>query len=158
MRPTSAIFDVPAKVFGKLDKRAAIREFVDAHFRAEAERLAWAGLQNRWHMEYGDRVGRPLTQVTVELGIQPSMLRNWHGGGRSSPTPAVGASQREAIAAFLRRVLLRVEALVDHDSGLVEENRAEDVGAALRIARNAKQLVGVGELEAELEVRGGLQA
>ena len=36
--------------------------------------------------------------------------------------------QREAIAAFFRRVFLRVEAFVDHDPVLVEEHRAEDVG------------------------------
>jgi transposase len=39
--------------------------------------------------------GRPLTQIASELGIAPSMLRNWrdHGGGRKAgsalhPIPA----------------------------------------------------------------------
>ena len=50
------------------------------------------------------------------------------------------------------RSLLRVEALVDHDPGLVEENCTEDIGVTLGIARNAKQFVGVVELEAELKV------
>jgi transposase len=28
--------------------------------------------------------GRPLTQIAGELGIAPSMLRNWRRGGRNS--------------------------------------------------------------------------
>src|SRR6202023_1302121 len=60
--------------------------------------------------------------------------------------------QRETIAAFHRRILLRIEALVDHDPGLIEENCAEDIGVTLGIARNAKQFVGVVELHAKLEM------
>ena len=28
--------------------------------------------------------GRPLTQIAAELGIAPSMLRNWRSGGRNA--------------------------------------------------------------------------
>lgn len=38
------------------EERASIREFDGHYIRAEAERLAWAELQNRWHMERGERV------------------------------------------------------------------------------------------------------
>ena len=38
------------------DERAAIREYDGRHTRAEAERLAWGALENRWHMQYGERV------------------------------------------------------------------------------------------------------
>jgi hypothetical protein len=41
-------------------ERAAMREFGGLHTRAEAEALAWAELQNRWHLEHGDRVPRDL--------------------------------------------------------------------------------------------------
>ena len=40
--------------------------------------------------------GRPLTQIASELGIAPSMLRNWRdsGGGRhSAPDPAAEISR-----------------------------------------------------------------
>ena len=61
--------------------------------------------------------------------------------------------QRETIAAFHQRVLLRIEALVDHDPGLVEEHRAEDVGVQIEAgARHAEQAVSVVELDAELKV------
>jgi len=38
--------------------------------------------------------GRPLIQVAIELGIQPSMLRNWRGsmnGGAPSVSGAMGS-------------------------------------------------------------------
>lgn len=38
------------------EERAAIREFDGRYTRAEAERLAWGELANRWHTEYGERV------------------------------------------------------------------------------------------------------
>ena len=70
-----------------------------------------------------------------------------------SPVSAALMREREAITAFLRRVLLRVEALVDHDAPIIEENRAEDVGIETEAGtRHAEQLVGIVELEAELEV------
>ena len=65
--------------------------------------------------------------------------------------PAALVGERETIAAFLRRVLLRIEALVDHDAPIVEENCSKDVGFEAR-TRHAEQLVGVVELDAELEV------
>jgi transposase len=57
------------------------RSFTD-EFRREAVSLLEAS-------------GRPLTQVAVELGIQPSMLRNWRDGrsGTHPPTPAGGAGR-----------------------------------------------------------------
>jgi hypothetical protein len=53
-----------------------------------------------------------------------------------APMPAALVGERETKAAFLRRVLLRIEALVDHDPGFVEENCAKDIGVTL--GRNAK--------------------
>jgi hypothetical protein len=41
-------------------ERAAIREYDGHHTRAEAERLAWGELENRWHMQYGERISRHL--------------------------------------------------------------------------------------------------
>lgn len=38
------------------EERAAIREFDGHYSRAEAERLAWGELENRWHKERDDRV------------------------------------------------------------------------------------------------------
>lgn len=43
-----------------LEERAAIREFDGHYTRAEAAVLAWGELQNRWHLELGDRVPRDL--------------------------------------------------------------------------------------------------
>jgi hypothetical protein len=54
-------------------------------------------------------------------------------------------------AALLRRILLGVEAFVDHDPGLVEEHRAENVGVEVG-TRHTEQAVGVVEFDAELEV------
>jgi hypothetical protein len=49
--------ETTAQNWGDLFKeRAAIRQFDGARNRAEAERLAWNELQNRWHMEHGERV------------------------------------------------------------------------------------------------------
>src|ERR1700731_5176047 len=68
-----------------------------------------------------------------------------------APMPAALVGERETIAAFLRWVLLWIEALVDHDAPIVEENCSKDVGIEAR-TRHAEQLVGVVELDAELEV------
>ncbi len=63
--------------------------------------------------------GRPLTQVAAELGIQPSMLRNWrvkaHGGvarsraGPPASVPATGTSPADLASqnAKLKRELDR---------------------------------------------------
>ena len=59
--------------------------------------------------------------------------------------------ERKAIAAFLLRVLFRIEALVDHDAPISDEDRAEDIGIGSR-AWHAEQFVGVIELDAELQV------
>jgi transposase len=62
--------------------------------------------------------GRPLTQVAVELGIQPSMLRSWRGavGGvarSGANTPATHAaaaiSNEQAEIRRLRRDLERAQ-------------------------------------------------
>ena len=42
------------------EERAAIREYDGGYARAEAERLAWGELQNRWHMVQGERIPRDL--------------------------------------------------------------------------------------------------
>jgi hypothetical protein len=42
------------------EERAAHREYDGGYTHAEAERLAWGEMQNRWHMEHGDRVPRDL--------------------------------------------------------------------------------------------------
>lgn len=38
------------------EERAAIREFDGRYTRAQAERLAWGELENRWHSEHGERI------------------------------------------------------------------------------------------------------
>jgi hypothetical protein len=68
-----------------------------------------------------------------------------------SPMSTALMRKREAIATFLRRFLLRVESLVDHDASVVKENGAKDIGVGAR-ARHAEQFVGVIELDAKLEV------
>jgi hypothetical protein len=68
-----------------------------------------------------------------------------------TPMPTTFMGERETIAAFLRRVFLRIEALVDHNAPIVEENCSKDVGFEA-LTRHAEQLVGVVELDAELEV------
>src|ERR1700737_1049957 len=68
-----------------------------------------------------------------------------------TPMPTSLVGERETVAAFLRRVFLWIEALVDHDAPIVEENCSKDVGIEAR-TRHAEQLVGVVELDAELEV------
>ncbi len=70
--------------------------------------------------------GRPLTQVATELGIQPSMLRNWReiargGRGRSrtdppasgatGPTPADLASQNAKLKRELDRTRMERDVL-----------------------------------------------
>ena len=62
--------------------------------------------------------GRPLTQVAMELGVQPSMLRSWRGtvngiapqvaGAAGSPA-AVAASAEQSEIRRLRRDLERAQ-------------------------------------------------
>lgn len=40
----------------EFEERAAIRQYDGHYTRVEAERLAWGGLENRWHREHGERV------------------------------------------------------------------------------------------------------
>jgi hypothetical protein len=40
----------------EFEERAAIREYDGHYTRAEAERLAWGELENRWHREHGERL------------------------------------------------------------------------------------------------------
>lgn len=40
------------------EERAAHRQFDGRYSRAQAEALAWAELENRWHMQHGERVDR----------------------------------------------------------------------------------------------------
>jgi hypothetical protein len=40
----------------EFDERAAIREYDSSYTRAEAERLTWGELENRWHKEHGERL------------------------------------------------------------------------------------------------------
>jgi hypothetical protein len=42
------------------EERAAVRQFDGGYSRAQAERLAWGELQNRWHLAHGERVPREL--------------------------------------------------------------------------------------------------
>jgi transposase len=62
--------------------------------------------------------GRPLTQVAMELGIQPSMLRSWRGkengtvprvAGASGSPPAMAASAEQLEIRRLRRDLERAQ-------------------------------------------------
>ena len=45
---------------GWYEKRAAIHGFDGHYTRVEAERMAWGELQNRWHLDHGERVPRDL--------------------------------------------------------------------------------------------------
>jgi len=40
----------------EFEERAAIREYDGGYTRAEAERLAWGEIENRWHKEHGERL------------------------------------------------------------------------------------------------------
>jgi hypothetical protein len=42
------------------EERAAIRDFDGRYTRAQAERLAWGEVENRWHLPHGDRIPRDL--------------------------------------------------------------------------------------------------
>ena len=42
------------------EERAAIREYYGGISRAEAEQFAWREIENRWHLQYGERVGSDL--------------------------------------------------------------------------------------------------
>lgn len=62
--------------------------------------------------------GRPLTQVAMELGIQPSMLRSWRGkengnvpgvSGASASPPAMATSAEQLEIRRLRRDLERAQ-------------------------------------------------
>jgi hypothetical protein len=69
------------------------------------------------------------------------------------PMAAPLVRQREAITAFLRRVLLGVETLIDDDATVIEPNHPEDVGIKTEAgARHAEQLVHVVELDAKLQM------
>lgn len=43
--------------------------------------------------------GRPLTQVAMELGVQPSMLRSWRGTVNGIASPVAGAAGSPAAVA-----------------------------------------------------------
>ncbi len=43
--------------------------------------------------------GRPVTQVATELGVQPSMLRNWRDGRNGSAKPTIAAAEPPAFTA-----------------------------------------------------------
>jgi len=45
---------------GWYEERAAIREFGGRYTSAEAERLAWGELENKWHLRHGERVPHDL--------------------------------------------------------------------------------------------------
>lgn len=42
------------------EERVAIREYDGRISRAEAEQFAWREIENRWHLQYGERVRRHL--------------------------------------------------------------------------------------------------
>jgi hypothetical protein len=42
------------------EERAAIRQFDGRYTRAEVEALAWGEIENRWHLQHGERVARDL--------------------------------------------------------------------------------------------------
>jgi transposase len=85
-------------------KTAARRSFTD-EFKREAVLLLVSS-------------GRPLTQVAMELGIQPSMLRGWRRkengtvagmSGSSASPPATAASAEQLEIRRLRRDLERAQ-------------------------------------------------
>ena len=55
--------------------------------------------------------GRPLTQVAVELGVQPSMLRNWRHGrrGTGSSIPASGTGRAAGAASAEQAEIRRLQ-------------------------------------------------
>jgi hypothetical protein len=53
--------EAPTKKWRSLfEERVANYELVGRYTREEAERLAWDELENRWHVEHGERVPRDL--------------------------------------------------------------------------------------------------
>jgi hypothetical protein len=51
----------PTKIWRNLfEERVASYKLVGRYTREEAERLAWDELENRWHVEHGERVPRDL--------------------------------------------------------------------------------------------------
>jgi transposase len=72
--------------------------------------------------------GRPLIQIASELGISPSMLRNWHNGGggrdagsalRPIPASARYAGGTPADAQNIQETGLRTEVVGHRQAGLV---------------------------------------
>jgi hypothetical protein len=60
--------------------------------------------------------------------------------------------ERETVAPLHSAPFNGVQALIDHDSRFIEKNRPQDVGATAGTTRNAKQFMGVVELNAQPEV------
>jgi hypothetical protein len=50
----------PSEDWAALFARRAVDWELGGRSRAEAEKIAWAETQNRWHMEHGERVSRDL--------------------------------------------------------------------------------------------------
>ncbi len=72
--------------------------------------------------------GRPLTQVAAELGLQPSVLRRWHGPaveGRSGATvnrPTAAAALVSADQMEIRRLRKELDrAQMERDIGVVQK-------------------------------------
>ena len=51
--------------------------------------------------------GRPLTQVAMELGVQPSMLRSWRGPVNGIAPQVAGAAGSPAVAASAEQSEIR---------------------------------------------------
>ena len=66
-------------------KSTTRRSFTDEFKREAVSRLASSG--------------RPLTQVAMELGVQPSMLRSWRGPVNGIASPVAGAAGSPAAVA-----------------------------------------------------------
>jgi hypothetical protein len=54
-------------------ERTAIRQFDGGYSRAEAERLAWGELQNRWHIAHAERVPRHLCAACRRPIVGPAL-------------------------------------------------------------------------------------
>ena len=98
-------------------------------------------------------LARPADELGFARGIKEGRLRRvLHDQVlMQPPVPAALVGQREAIAALPRGVLLRIEAFVDEYAS-VAVDRAEDVGLAVRRARNIVARVHVVEINPQLEV------
>jgi len=99
------------------DERAAIRQYDGRHTRAEAERLAWGELENRWHMQYGERISRDMC-AGCRGPIGNSVAIDLIDGNRvhSVPTTTAFVQHGQRWRAAARRALIAFGIKPPHES------------------------------------------